>query len=59
MKADENVNFRVVAKSNLYLTGSERSLLRVKSGNVYSCLMTTSPKMSSLFRHYAKYHGLR
>ncbi|GMH82324.1 hypothetical protein TrST_g12549 [Triparma strigata] len=59
VKADENVNFRVVAKSNLYLTGSERSLLRVKSGNVYSCLMTTSQKMSSLFRHYAKYHGLR
>ncbi|GMH53829.1 hypothetical protein TL16_g01540 [Triparma laevis f. inornata] len=59
VRGDENVNFKVIAKSDLYLTGSERSLLRVKSGNTYSCLMTTQQKMSSLFRHYAKYHGLR
>ena len=45
-KVDDSVNFKVVAKTDLYLMGRERSLLRVKKDNEYSCLMTNYQKVS-------------
>ena len=47
------------AEEDLYLTGSENTLLRVQADTNYSCLMLKTQRFSSLFRHYAKYHGLR
>jgi speckle-type POZ protein len=43
----------------LYLTGSENTIQRVTAETNYSCLMLKTQRFSSLFRHYAKYHGLR
>lgn len=43
----------------MYLTGSENTILRVAAETNYSCLMLKTQRFSSLFRHYAKYHGLR
>jgi speckle-type POZ protein len=43
----------------LYLTGSENTIRRVTAETNYSCLMLKTQRFSSLFRHYAKYHGLR
>eukprot|EP00979_Chaetoceros_neogracilis_P001468 scaffold253_cov267-Chaetoceros_neogracile.AAC.1 len=47
------------AEEDLYLTGSENTILRVSAETNYSCLMLKTQRFSSLFRHYAKYHGLR
>jgi len=56
---NEHVEFTVKAEEDLYLTGSEHTLLRVSAETNYSCLMLKTQRFSSLFRHYAKYHGLR
>lgn len=34
-------------------------MIRVRAGTPYSCLMLKNQRFSSLFRHYAKHHGLR
>lgn len=41
------------------MTGSENTIRRVTAETNYSCLMLKTQRFSSLFRHYAKYHGLR
>jgi len=56
---NEHVEFTVKAEEDLYLTGSENTILRVSAETNYSCLMLKTQRFSSLFRHYAKYHGLR
>lgn len=56
---NEHVEFTVKAGEDLYLTGSENTILRVSAETNYSCLMLKTQRFSSLFRHYAKYHGLR
>lgn len=50
---------QVKAEEDLYLTGSENTIRRVTAETNYSCLMLKTQRFSSLFRHYAKYHGLR
>ena len=47
------------AEEDLYLSGSENTIRRVTAETNYSCLMLKTQRFSSLFRHYAKYHGLR
>lgn len=49
----------IQAEEDLYLTGSENTIRRVTAETNYSCLMLKTQRFSSLFRHYAKYHGLR
>lgn len=39
--------------------GAENTIRRVTAETNYSCLMLKTQRFSSLFRHYAKYHGLR
>ncbi|KAL3778760.1 hypothetical protein ACHAW5_009186 [Stephanodiscus triporus] len=56
---NEHVEFTVKAEEDLYLTGSETTIRRVTADTNYSCLMLKTQRFSSLFRHYAKYHGLR
>eukprot|EP00953_Heterococcus_sp_UTEX-ZZ885_P039908 20421-Heterococcus_DN1.PRE.3 len=56
---NEHVEFVVKAAEDLILEGKERSLVRVRAGTPYSCLMLKNQRFSSLFRHYAKHHGLR
>ena len=56
---NEHVEFTVRADEDLYLTGSETTIRRVTADTNYSCLMLKTQRFSSLFRHYAKYHGLR
>lgn len=56
---NEHVEFTVKAEEDLYLTGSENTIRRVTAETNYSCLMLKTQRFSSLFRHYAKYHGLR
>lgn len=56
---NEHVEFSVKAEEDLYLTGSENTIRRVTAETNYSCLMLKTQRFSSLFRHYAKYHGLR
>jgi len=56
---NEHVEFTVKAEEDLYLTGSENTIQRVTAETNYSCLMLKTQRFSSLFRHYAKYHGLR
>ena len=53
--------YRFISKAaeDLILEGRERSLIRVRAGTPYSCLMLKNQRFSSLFRHYAKHHGLR
>ena len=46
-------------EEDLILEGTERTITRVQAGTPYSCLMLKSQRFSSLFRHYAKHHGLR
>ena len=41
------------------MTGAENTIRRVTAETNYSCLMLKTQRFSSLFRHYAKYHGLR
>lgn len=55
----EHVEFSVKAEEDLYLVGSETTIRRVTAETNYSCLMLKTQRFSSLFRHYAKYHGLR
>ena len=55
----EHVEFSVKAEEDLYLTGTENTIRRVTAETNYSCLMLKTQRFSSLFRHYAKYHGLR
>lgn len=55
----EHVEFSVKAEEDLFLQGSEKTIKRVTAETNYSCLMLKSQRFSSLFRHYAKYHGLR
>ena len=50
---------RTQPAEDLILEGSERSVIRVRAGTPYSCLMLKNQRFSSLFRHYAKHHGLR
>lgn len=56
---NEHVEFTVKAEEDLFLTGSENTIMRVAAETNYSCLMLKTQRFSSLFRHYAKYHGLR
>jgi speckle-type POZ protein len=56
---NEHVEFSVKAEEDLFLTGAEHTLKRVTAETNYSCLMLKTQRFSSLFRHYAKYHGLR
>ena len=58
-QANEHVEFSVQAAEDLYLEGSETTIKRVTAETNYSCLMLKTQRFSSLFRHYAKYHGLR
>lgn len=58
-QANEHVEFSVRAAEDLYLEGSMQTLRRVSADTNYSCLMLKTQRFSSLFRHYAKYHGLR
>ena len=55
---DETIEFSVEAEEDLVLGGTARSIKRVRKGEKYPCLMHKSQKFSSLFRHYAKHHGL-
>lgn len=55
----DHVEFSVRAEEDLYLQGSEATIRRVTADTNYSCLMLKTQRFSSLFRHYAKYHGLR
>lgn len=57
--ANEHVEFTVKAEEDLYLEGQENTIRRVVADTNYSCLMLKTQRFSSLFRHYAKYHGLR
>jgi speckle-type POZ protein len=50
---------QVKPEEDLYLSGSENTIRRVTAETNYSCLMLKTQRFSSLFRHYAKYHGLR
>jgi len=56
---NEHVEFTVKAEEDLFLTGTENTIRRVTAETNYSCLMLKTQRFSSLFRHYAKYHGLR
>eukprot|EP00934_Nitzschia_sp_Nitz4_P008318 Nitzschia sp. Nitz4//scaffold290_size23356//6768//7963//NITZ4_008487-RA/size23356-augustus-gene-0.34-mRNA-1//-1//CDS//3329546090//8308//frame0 len=56
---NDHVEFTVKAEEDLYLVGSESTIRRVTAETNYSCLMLKGQRFSSLFRHYAKYHGLR
>jgi len=58
-RAQEQVEFTVKPEEDLILEGTERTITRVQSGTPYSCLMLKTQRFSSLFRHYAKHHGLR
>ena len=42
----------------MVLVGSARAITRVTKASTYPCLMMKNQKFSSLFRHYAKRHGL-
>ena len=54
----ENVEFVVKAAEDLVLVGDVCSVMRVPEGDQYSCLMMKNQRFTSLFRHYAKHHGL-
>ena len=56
---NEHVEFSVKAAEDLFLQGTETTIRRVTAETNYSCLMLKTQRFSSLFRHYAKYHGLR
>jgi len=56
---NEHIEFTVKAEEDLYLEGTENTIRRVTAETNYSCLMLKTQRFSSLFRHYAKYHGLR
>lgn len=54
-----NTTTKQQAEEDLYLSGTENTIRRVTAETNYSCLMLKTQRFSSLFRHYAKYHGLR
>jgi len=58
-RPEENVEFTVKADEDLILEGTERCIIRVRANALYSCLMLKNQRFSSLFRHYAKHHGLK
>jgi hypothetical protein len=58
-RSSEQVEFTVKPEEDLILEGTERTITRVHAGTPYSCLMLKTQRFSSLFRHYAKHHGLR
>ncbi len=47
------------AGEDLVHQGNLRSISRVRCGSSYTCIMTKNQRFSSLFRHYAKHHGLK
>ncbi|KAG5183869.1 BTB/POZ domain-containing protein [Tribonema minus] len=53
------LDFIVKAGEDLILEGKERTYIRVRAGTPYTCVMLKSQRFASLFRHYAKKHGLR
>jgi hypothetical protein len=55
----EQVEFTVKPLEDLLLEGAERTITRVRADTPYSCLMLKNQRFSSLFRHYAKHHGLK
>ncbi len=57
-RSTDNVTFKVVPLHPLHLNGVERSVLRVDTDTSYSVFMNRDQRFSSLFKHYAKYHGL-
>jgi len=56
---EDQVEFTVKPEEDLILEGTERTIIRVHAGTPYSCLMLKTQRFSSLFRHYAKHHGLK
>lgn len=58
-RSQDQVEFTVKPEEDLILDGTERTITRVQAGTPYSCLMLKTQRFSSLFRHYAKHHGLR
>ena len=54
----ENIVFDVVATDDLFLVGSCKTIKRVSQDNRYPVQMLKTQSFGSLFRHYAKYHGL-
>mmetsp|Transcript_20304 Transcript_20304/g.30010 ORF Transcript_20304/g.30010 Transcript_20304/m.30010 type:complete len:345 (+) Transcript_20304:128-1162(+) len=59
INVNEHVEFVVKAAEDLILEGKERTIVRVRADTPYSCLMLKNQRFSSLFRHYARHHGLR
>lgn len=57
-KNGSSIEFTVKATEDLRIEGSHASITRVEEGNEYSCVMQYSQRFSTLFRHYAKNHGL-
>ncbi|KAM3568134.1 hypothetical protein VYU27_009738, partial [Nannochloropsis oceanica] len=55
---ENSVEFCVKPAEDLVLEGTHKSLLRVRANTPYSCIMLKSQRFASLFRHYAKHHGL-
>jgi hypothetical protein len=55
---NEHIEFIVEADEDIFLVGTENTLKRVTAGANYECMMLKTQQFSSLFRHYAKYHGL-
>jgi hypothetical protein len=55
----QNIEFIVKPREDLYLGGTERTLLRVPKGEPYPCQMQKTQSFSCLFRHYAKHNGLK
>ncbi len=47
------------AGEDLVHEGNLKSISRVRCGSSYTCIMTKNQRFSSLFRHYAKHHGLK
>ena len=56
---NDHIEFTVKAAEDLFLVGTQHTELRVNASTNYSCLMQKAQRFHSLFRHYAKYHGLR
>ncbi|KAG5185475.1 BTB/POZ protein [Tribonema minus] len=58
-QVNQHIEFIVKAAEDLILEGKERTVTRVQAGTPYTCLMLKNQRFSSLFRHYAKIHGLK
>jgi len=55
----EHVEFTVKAEEDLYSTGSENTIRRVRAGDNFIFVMSRTQRFSSVFHRYAKHHGLR